>query len=177
MIAELPPSNFKNLIPLFPEVFYNLSSLAVLNKDISGRVWVDNPDNPETCMIVDIEWSIHLGGLHTNKRFNEHAGEVIRSKIFPEAQHHANQIYGNGQVGEWVIYVSNNAWLPKVENEMKIESFLPLRRCYYVYNSLNLDILNWKSTLPKDIRFINLIPKIIQSLKRTSFLENSRNPS
>ena len=86
MITELDNSNFHKLIPLFPDVFYNLGSLAVLNKDINGHVWVDDPENPKSCMIVDNEWTIHLGGNHDNNEFNQHIEQIIREDIFPKAK-------------------------------------------------------------------------------------------
>ncbi len=145
MIIELKKEEFKKVKTLFKDVFFNLNSLAVLNGDNEGRVWINNLENLKTGMLVDNEWSIYLIGDHTNKTFNKEIGKIIRKEIFPKAEEHALKMSPEYNNGEWVVYFSRNEWLEVIEQDFGITDFLPLRRCYYILKELKKP--NWREEI------------------------------
>ena len=166
MITELTKENFKHVKKLFEEVFFNLNSLAVLNGDNEGRVWVDKIDNPSSGMLVDNEWSIYVAGDHTNGSFNTSAGEIIRSEIFPAAEQHALKLSPEYNNGEWVIYYSREEWLGVIEQEFGIKDIIPMRRNHYVFQ--NEKMPNWR----EEIKLKYTMQRVDKEFLKKRHLEN-----
>ena len=71
MIKEIQKHDFKKYKYLFSSLFYNLNSLVVINGDNEGRMWIDDPKNPKTGVLVDNEYSIYLVGDSSNSDLNK----------------------------------------------------------------------------------------------------------
>jgi len=62
--------------------------------------------------------------------------------------------------------------LSVIEHELKIQDPLPLRRCYYIFDSATLLQFEWRSGIPKEFTFHRIDSKLLQSLTATTFLED-----
>ena len=141
VIKEIPKNDFKKYKQLFKNIFYNLNSLTVINGDNQGRIWLDDPENPKTGVLVDNENSIYLVGDYTNSDLNKEIINLIFNEILPEARKTAKNFENT-----WVIYYDHDNWKKKIEQDMKIADYLPLKRKYFLLKQPSS--LNWKENIP-----------------------------
>ena len=166
MIIELTTENFRKAKYFFKDVYFNLNSLAVINGDNDGRIWVDSLDNPKTGMIVDNEWSIYVTGDHTNKEFNREASQIIREEIFPVAEQHALKLSPEYNNGEWIIYYPREEWLEAIEQDFGIRDIIPLRRNHYIFQKEKIP--NWREKILPDYR----MQRVDEEFLKNNHLEN-----
>ncbi len=148
MILEIAKKDFKNVKDLFADIFFNLNSLAVINGDNAGRIWVDSLDNPKTGMIVDNECSIYITGDQSNKQFNTDVSSIIREEIFLAAEQHALKLSPEYNNGEWIIYYPREEWLKTIEQDFGIKDIIPLRRNHYIFQKEKIP--NWREKIQPD---------------------------
>lgn len=150
MIKEIYIVDFKNYKKLFQNIFYALNSLAVINGDNQGRMWLDNHENPKTGVLVDNENSIYLVGKSNNSNLNKEIANLIFNEIFPKARITSEQFENT-----WVIYYDHEDWKNKIEQDMNIIDYLPLKRSYYLYK--NPSTLKWEEFITDGytIEFLN----------------------
>ena len=150
MINEIQKYDFKKYKQLFKKIFYNLNSLTVINGDNQGRIWLDVPENPKTGVLVDNENSIYLVGDPTNLDLNKEIADLIFNEILPEAKKTAENFENT-----WVIYYDDDNWKKKIEQDMDIVDYLPLKRMYFFLKKPSS--INWKEIIPAEstMNFIN----------------------
>jgi len=105
LIKEIQNADFKKYKELFKKIFYALNSLAVINGDNQGRMWIDVPKNPKTGLLVDNENSIYLVGEYNNSNLNKKIANLIFNEIFPKAR-----ITSENFEKTWVIYYDHEDW-------------------------------------------------------------------
>jgi RimJ/RimL family protein N-acetyltransferase len=165
-MREIQKHEFKKYKQLFENVFFNLNSLAVINGDNHGRIWLDDPDNSKTGLLVDNEHSIYLVGNNSNTAVNKQIANLIFNKILPEARKVAKD-----SEGTWVIYYDQNSWKDKIEFDMGIVDYLPLKRKYYTYNQPQSH--TWKENIPKGSTVYFLNKEFLERINLTNFNEIS----
>ena len=69
MIYELKKADYEKVRPLFRSLEYHLTSAAVLDGNNPGRLFVDDPANPQTAFAFSPE-GCYLGGNPDNDAFN-----------------------------------------------------------------------------------------------------------
>ena len=150
MLKEIQKDDFKKYKKLFKNIFYVLNSLVVINGDNQGRMWVDDSENPKTGLLVDNENSIYLVGDEHNSLINKEIANLIFDEIFPEARKIAVKFENT-----WVIYYDHNNWKNKIEIDMNIIDYLPLKRKYYSLKKP--PSLNWRALIPSGyiMKFLN----------------------
>ncbi|NPD90120.1 MAG: GNAT family N-acetyltransferase [Asgard group archaeon] len=169
VLKEIKKNDFERIRSLFEDVFFNLNSLAVINGDNDGRIWVDDIENPQTGMIVDNEWAIYVAGKYTNKGFNKSACEIIKNEILPKAEKHTENANPEYNSGEWVIYYNGDEWFKAIEQDFGVEDFLPLRRFYYTFK--HLKIPNWRDKIPENFSIQQVDKKFLQKINLIKFEE------
>jgi len=86
VIYELNKPDYEKVRPLFHPLVWHLSSAAVLDGNNPGRVFVDDPVNPQTAFMFSPE-GCYLAGNPDNDAFNRalnhaiHTGEVPGEKV------------------------------------------------------------------------------------------------
>jgi RimJ/RimL family protein N-acetyltransferase len=127
----------------------------VINGDNEGKMWIDDPKNPKTGVLVDNEYSIYLVGDSSNSDLNKEISNLIHNKILLEARKIAEQL-GN----EWVIFYDHDNWKKIFEQDMKIVDYLPLKRKYYLLEQYFP--IKWREKIPTgysmnfiDFEFLN----------------------
>ena len=86
MIHELNKPDYEKVRPLFHPLAWHLTSAAVLDGNNPGRVFVDDPANPQTAFMFSPE-GCYLAGNPGNDAFNRalnhalYAGEVFGEKV------------------------------------------------------------------------------------------------
>ncbi len=77
----LPPQHYHKLRKLVDEVdFNNLFAIAVIDRVVSGEIYVDEIDDPRTYYIVHRYGMSLLGGVHTNEKFNSRFYDHVINK-------------------------------------------------------------------------------------------------
>ena len=79
MIYELDKTNYAKVRPLFQALKYHLSSAAVLDGNNPGRVFVDDPANPQTAFMFSPE-GCYLAGNPDNDAFNRALNHAIYTR-------------------------------------------------------------------------------------------------
>jgi RimJ/RimL family protein N-acetyltransferase len=86
MIYELHTADYNKVRPLFRALEYHLTSAAVLDGHNPGRVFVDDPVNPQAAFMFSPE-GCYLAGKSDNDAFNRtlnnaiHAGQVSDERV------------------------------------------------------------------------------------------------
>jgi RimJ/RimL family protein N-acetyltransferase len=150
VLQEIQKIDFRKYKKLFKNIFYILNSLVVINGDNQGRMWVNQTKNPKTGVLVDNENSIYLVGDYSNPILNKEIAYLIFNEIFPEASKTAEK-YEN----TWVIYYDQDKWKQKIESDMNIVDFLPLKRKYFMLKKPAS--LNWRKFISSgyNMKFLN----------------------
>ncbi len=166
MIEEIKKSEFQRVKNLFQGVFFNLNSLAVINGDSEGRVWVDNKEQPQSGLLVDNGWSSYLAGDPDNRDFNKHISKIIQEIIFPEAEKLGAETNPEFNNNEWVIYYDDDKWNKKIEEDFGFKDYIELKRCHYKLEKLKIP--NWRKLI--DVGFS--MEKVDSNFLKRDSLEN-----
>jgi RimJ/RimL family protein N-acetyltransferase len=132
MIYELVKADHEKVRPLLRPLEYHLASAAVLDGNNPGRVFVDDPANPQTAFMVSPE-GCYLAGNPDNEAFNRALNEAIYAgKAFDEA--------------DALFFVCHpGSWQERLR--VVLDPRLPMEvvRHHYVCRELNYD---WRVDVP-----------------------------
>jgi GNAT superfamily N-acetyltransferase len=138
MISELREEDYEMVRPLYRELEYNLTTMAVIDKTSPGRIFVDDPLDPRTAFMCTVE-GYYLAGAEDNDDFNTSLNELIFS------------MFAAGDTvrkAETVIAVSFHpeSWEAKMPVILHGRSPLIAARRHYVCTRLGVD--DWESRIP-----------------------------
>jgi hypothetical protein len=133
MIYKLEPDSYERVRSLFEGLEHTLITIAVIEGNCPGTLYVDDPENPETALIVSSE-GYYLAGNDKSYEFNDELKELFDTTIIPE------------KIKEGEQNISLNyypgAWEEKVEEIL--ESRYPVRVHGYTYEFEKLNVPDWK---------------------------------
>ena len=145
MIYKLEPSSYERVRPLFKGLEHTLITVAVIEKNCPGTIYVDDPENPEIALIVSSE-GYYLAGNDKNNEFNKELKELFDTTIIPE------------KIKEGEENISLNyypgTWEDKVEEIL--EGRYPVRVHGYTYKFEKLNILDWKEKIPPGYAIVRI---------------------
>lgn len=159
MIYELPPENFHIIDELHSEMDFHLLIPAIVNGKIRGRVWVDDPENPDSALIWDEHYSFSLIGNESNQAFNSALDHLFAETIISDA---LSREFREG----WLECPQR--WGEKVQQNKILPKLFPMRheREYYaIHDSTGLD---WANSIPPNLSLKRIDNEFV---KRTD-LEN-----
>lgn len=159
MIYEIPPDKFHIIDELHGEMDFHLLIPAIVNGKISGRIWVDDPDKPETALIWDEHYSFSLIGNENHQSFNSSLEHLFAETIIPDA---LSREFREG----WLECPQR--WGKKIQQNKILPKLLPMRheREYYaIHQSTGLD---WVSNIPPNLS----LKRIDNELLKKTDLEN-----
>ncbi|KYK32329.1 MAG: GNAT family N-acetyltransferase [Theionarchaea archaeon] len=84
MIYELDQKNYEKVRPLFKE-WKNTAIHSAIDKNTFGKIYVDNPEHPQTALAWGAPDMFFLAGDTDNEDFNKSLDTFISKKIAPEA--------------------------------------------------------------------------------------------
>jgi len=159
-IYELKRSESLKVRSIFREPHLSLVISSVAECNSPGRIWVDDPINPQTAFIWDKAHIFWLVGRPDNEEYNLAVKEFIHEQIMPEAR--KREIYIFKLCGSLEAWQSiSKSIFKKLEKKA---------RRLYVFKRMKID--NWREEIPDgfamkriDARFLNE-----SSLKNRNFV-------
>jgi RimJ/RimL family protein N-acetyltransferase len=138
MMQKLKPTDYAKVRPLFQGAYLTLIIDGVLAGNSTGKLWVDDANQPRTALLWDNAYILYVAGAVDNKAFNHQLGELFINHIAPTARAH-------GIDGFKIVY-SHPDW----ENQMEVVlPTMPLTRYpRVVYTWGEGTIADWQSQLP-----------------------------
>ena len=134
MINELDSGNYHRVRPLLRELTaYNVSISGLLNGVNPGRVFVDDPDDPQAAFIETVEGH-HLSGDPTNDQFVVEVSGYLQTYF----EHRY----------EMVLCLDPEGWKQRLDEVFTPHTYATLNRRHYVCTKLTYT--NWQQALPGD---------------------------
>ena len=145
MIYKLEPSSYERVRPLFKGFEHTLITIAVIEKNCPGTIYVDDLENPEIALIVSSE-GYYLAGNDKNNEFNKELKELLDTKIIPE------------RIKEGEENISLNYYPGTWENKVEkiLEGRYPVRVHGYTYEFEKLNIPDWKEKIPPGYAIVRI---------------------
>lgn len=136
MFFLLEPDNYARVHSLFEEVTYHLAVVTVLAGNVPGRIYVDDPVNPETAILISFnKYRIYVSGSPKQNML----GDIIHM-LFTESP--------GDSYGFLIYYNGSAAWKQTFEQLLKQqESFSGSRQFY----RLREPSRQWNKPLPQNI--------------------------
>jgi hypothetical protein len=139
MLHELTSDEFEKARLLFHGFDYCLSIHAAIHGNNPGRIFVDDPEQPQTTFALTVEGYL-LAGKHDNHATNEALRSFLKEKIF------TGEIFVNG---DWSmsLAVHPQAWeaiLPELIPTHEVEK---IKRYHYLCDALKFDL---RGNLPEE---------------------------
>jgi predicted acetyltransferase len=115
-----------------------------MNREIAGKIWVDNVSNPKSALLIDNIWAIYLLGDSNNKNFNKQAGVTVRNYVLPRllADEEINR--------EWILVYDSNSWVYKIQSEFELDNWFQVDIWHYRFEQLKH--ANWRDDIPDNFQ-------------------------
>ena len=133
MIYELNEADYEKVRPLFQALEYHLTSAAVLDGNCPGKVFADDPANPQTAFVFSPE-GCYLAGNPTNDAFNRDLNSVIYTgEAFDE------------EVDALFFVCHPEGWRERLAVVLNPRPPIKMHRRHYVCRELKYD---WRANVP-----------------------------
>ena len=156
-IVEIKADDYGKVRPLFaPLEEYQPMCTSVLDDIWSGKIWVDNPENPQSAMLITFlsgggaAWCF-LAGNPNNAQFNM----LLNKELFDE------KVAGK-EVGIFLFTCSPEHWGGQLEIVGKPRQPATMYRQHYVCRELTYD---WQSTLLDEYTILPMNPDLLKAEK------------
>ncbi|MBD3286502.1 GNAT family N-acetyltransferase [candidate division WOR-3 bacterium] len=111
-MIELEPKDFKKLLPLVSELYYDLPALSVISGITPGRIWVDDTNNIRSALLWEHSQNseFHFMGRADNSDFNRSLEKLFKEQIYPQALK---------KFKAFIVQYANDDWkalIPKMVN-------------------------------------------------------------
>ncbi len=134
MMIPLDKADYGRVRSLCTPLNYHLCCAAVLDGHNPGKVWVDDPADPQTAFIYSPEAS-YLAGDATNEAFNRALSRAIHEHTI------AAHLYALGFV------VHPASWEERLPSILAPQALLQVARRHYICRRLKYD---WRTHLPDE---------------------------
>lgn len=162
MLALLSPTQYHLARPVFEPLEYHLVVPAVLAGAAPGRVWVDDPANPQSGFL-QAGHRCHLSGRPDNSLFNQDVRRIFLDEIYPQGQ-------ARGEL-EFALYYSSPGWETAVQFILDGKDPIFDQRHYYEFHGLNDPA--WRERIP-DGFFLQPVNAELLSQEGIAHLEDLR---
>ncbi len=133
MIYELNNPDYEKVRPLFHPLAWHLTSAAVLDGNNPGRVFVDDPANPQTAFMFSPE-GCYLAGNPDNEAFNHALNHAI----------YAGEVPGERVSALFFVY-HPESWEVRLAALLDPRPPIRMLRRHYVCREVKYD---WRANLP-----------------------------
>jgi hypothetical protein len=141
MIHELDNADFHKALPLYkegPPTYANMVINAVAEGTTPGRVWVDDPQDPRSCLMWDKGPVYCLAGNAGNAEFNTALATLIRTNIAPTAI--ARGVY------YFKLFYTPGGWDDKLADLFRGATFREGERTLCTFDALKTTA--WREMIP-----------------------------
>lgn len=145
MIYKIEPDSYEKVRPLFKGLDHTLVTIAVIEGNCPGTIYVDDAENPETALIVSSE-GYYLAGNDNNNEFNKELKELLGDTIIPK------------RIKKGEESISLNYYPPTWEEKAEkiLEGRYPVRVHGYTYRFEKLNISDCKERIPPGFSLIRI---------------------
>lgn len=161
MIFELKEKHFGKIMPIIKKLQYRPSLICIVNRNNTGRIFVDDANNPKTALVWT-RWGFnYLVGHHTNNRFNKAIRKHILENLIPEG------IKLKQETG-FILYIHPENFCTIIE-ELFVEK-LPLKdhRNIFTFNSEKFKKhLGWRKKIPEGFEIKRIDKTLAKRLSDT----------
>jgi len=134
MIYELDKADYEKARPLFLALEYHLASAAVLDGNNPGKVFVDDPANPQTAFMLSPE-GCYLAGDPDNDVFNQALNRaLLGGEVFSR------------QVRALVFVCHPERWQERLASVLAPWQAVTIPRRHYVCRQVRYD---WRANVPE----------------------------
>ncbi|MHA1935577.1 MAG: GNAT family N-acetyltransferase [Candidatus Thorarchaeota archaeon] len=134
---------------MFKRFDYQVVVRAVIEGSSPGKVWVDNPVQPDSGFMATTEgW--FLAGDSNNDEFNQGLKRLVQDMILK------NDFYSpvNPQFLSYLFFhIDSEKWKTRFPDIFDIRPPLPTNRIHFTCNEV---ILDWKDNIPEDYRLLQV---------------------
>ncbi|QBD78971.1 GNAT family N-acetyltransferase [Ktedonosporobacter rubrisoli] len=124
MPCLLEPDNYPSVHSLFQEMTHHLAVLTVLAGIVPGKVYVDDPANPQTAILIPAnQQRVYVSG--------EPSSRLLADVIDRQFKASLAQSYG------FVVYDVSAPWKQALEHALKKQETVPGSRAYYRLRELS----------------------------------------
>jgi RimJ/RimL family protein N-acetyltransferase len=136
MMDALQPDHYVAVRPLFVPMDKHLAALAVLENQVPGSVFVDQPHEPEAVMVVTGR-RYYLAGNSRNSRFNQQVRRHFITDIYPQAV--------EARQSAFTLNYPGTDWEPVIASVLQGKHPIQDRRLYY---EMRKPAPDWRGQVP-----------------------------
>jgi RimJ/RimL family protein N-acetyltransferase len=156
MICELDKTDYPKVVNLFTRLRSNTAIESIFKYKNEARLFVDNPEKPESVFILDSWAYYYLAGETGNEDFNSSLLEFLENEFFPEC------IRTNYNT-EFAFYPDTDQWCKKTEKLFSHMNLEKSGKTYFYYNENSFN-KNWRNHIPEGFSTKRISPDIIDSI-------------
>ena len=159
MIYQLDQADYHTVRPLFEELAkWNFVIDSVLEGTILGRIYVDDPANPESAFFFSAFWYF-LAGNPNHQAFNQAINALITSESFGNDPHRGDE--------DMIFLVCQpDVWQDQFPDLFKEQLPTEIRRYRHLFTELPAD---WQERLPDGFMVRRFDKELLENQQRKNF--------
>jgi len=158
MIYELEKADFSKVEKLFTRLKTNAAIESIFSNKNEARLFVDNPEKPESIFILTSWAYYYLAGKSDNDQFNSSLVNFLEKKYFPEC---IKKNYNTG----FAFYPDTESWCKKIEELFSHLNLSKSGKIYFNYDEQHFN-KSWRDYIPQGYSVKKISPEIINSIKK-----------
>jgi RimJ/RimL family protein N-acetyltransferase len=157
MIQELDKADYPRAENLFTKLKTNTAIESIFNYKNEARLFVDNPEKPESIFILNSWAYYYLAGNAENDHFNASLVEFLENDFFPECIRTNNNT-------SFAFYPDTDQWCKKIKELFSHLNLHTSGKTYFNYDE-SLFNTNWRDRVPEGFSVKRISPEIINSIE------------
>jgi len=157
MIYELNKDNYYKVVDLFTSLKTNTAIESIFNHKNEARLFVDDPEQPKSLLVLNSWAYYYLAGDATNDDFNTSMVAFLEKDFFPEC-------IKSDTNTEFAFYPDDDKWCEKIESIFSYLNLTKSGKTYFVYDKKRFN-QNWRDDIPEGFKIKRISPEIIDAIE------------